>query len=188
MTRLRRRTTSSSSGIAGPRPVTSRIKARAPRTDRPATAGASSGQSFSGARLSSIACETDGRAIPDVRAVSITLPATIRSYPQVGDRSRSNRSQSLKLARGRQRSFARTELVKSRKKLERKLDHRVPWLAYPYGDYDGRIETLAKKAGYKLAVTTGWGSLQSASRPFALKRLRVLNTTGVSGLAAMLGG
>jgi peptidoglycan/xylan/chitin deacetylase (PgdA/CDA1 family) len=83
---------------------------------------------------------------------------------------------------------AMDELVESRKKLERKLDHRVSWLAYPYGDYDGRIETLAKKAGYKLAVTTDWGSLQSASRPFALKRLRVLNTTGVSGLAAMLGG
>ena len=83
---------------------------------------------------------------------------------------------------------AMDELVKSRKKLERKLDHRVPWLAYPYGDYDGRIEALAKKAGYKLAVTTDWGSLQSASRPFALKRLRVLDTTGVSGLAAMLGG
>jgi peptidoglycan/xylan/chitin deacetylase (PgdA/CDA1 family) len=61
---------------------------------------------------------------------------------------------------------AMDELVKSRKKLERKLDHRVPWLAYPYGDYDGRIEALAKKAGYKLAVTTDWGSLQSASRPF----------------------
>jgi len=80
------------------------------------------------------------------------------------------------------------ELVNSRKKLERKLDHRVPWLAYPYGDYDGRIEALARKAGYKLAVTTDWGSLQSASRPFALKRLRVLDSTGVSGLAAMLGG
>lgn len=51
----------------------------------------------------------------------------------------------------------------------------------------GRIEALAKKAGYELAVTTDWGSLQSASRPF-LKRLRVLDTTGVNGLAAMLGG
>jgi peptidoglycan/xylan/chitin deacetylase (PgdA/CDA1 family) len=81
---------------------------------------------------------------------------------------------------------ALAELVHSRKKLERKLDHRVPWLAYPYGDYDTRIERLARKAGYKLAVTTDWGSLQSARRPFALKRLRVLDSTGVSGLAAML--
>jgi peptidoglycan/xylan/chitin deacetylase (PgdA/CDA1 family) len=81
---------------------------------------------------------------------------------------------------------ALAELVQSRKKLEQKLDHRVPWLAYPYGSYDSRIERLAKEAGYKLAVTTEWGSLQSAQRPFALKRLRVLDSTGVSGLAAML--
>ena len=81
---------------------------------------------------------------------------------------------------------ALSELVRSRRKLERKLDHRVTWLAYPYGDYDARIERLAKKAGYKLAVTTDWGSVQSAQRPFALKRLRILDTTGVSGLAAML--
>ena len=81
---------------------------------------------------------------------------------------------------------ALAELTRSRKKLENKLDHRVPWLAYPYGDYDSRIESLARKAGYRLAVTTDWGSLQSASRPFALKRLRVLDSTGVSGLAAML--
>ena len=83
---------------------------------------------------------------------------------------------------------ALAELVRSRKQLERKLDHRVTWLAYPYGDYDARIERLAKKACYKLAVTTDWGSLQSAQRPFALKRLRVLDSTGVSGLAAMLRG
>jgi peptidoglycan/xylan/chitin deacetylase (PgdA/CDA1 family) len=81
---------------------------------------------------------------------------------------------------------ALAELVQSRKKLEQKLDHRVSWLAYPYGSYDSRIERLAKKAGYKLAVTTDWGSLQSAQRPFALKRLRILDSTGVSGLAAML--
>jgi peptidoglycan/xylan/chitin deacetylase (PgdA/CDA1 family) len=83
---------------------------------------------------------------------------------------------------------ALAELIGSRRKLERKLDHRVPWLAYPYGDYNARIESLAKKAGYKLAVTTDWGSLQSAQRPFALKRLRVLDSTGVNGLAAILAG
>jgi len=83
---------------------------------------------------------------------------------------------------------ALAELVQSRKKLERKLGHRVPWLAYPYGDYDVRIERLARKAGYKLAVTTEWGSVQSAQRPLALKRLRILDSTGVTGLAAMLGG
>jgi peptidoglycan/xylan/chitin deacetylase (PgdA/CDA1 family) len=80
------------------------------------------------------------------------------------------------------------ELVRSRRKLERRLGHRVPWLAYPFGAYDGRIERLARRAGYVLAVTTEWGSRQSAHRPLALHRLRILDSTGVRGLAALLAG
>jgi peptidoglycan/xylan/chitin deacetylase (PgdA/CDA1 family) len=83
-------------------------------------------------------------------------------------------------------STAIAELVKSRKKLERKLGHRVPWLAYPYGSYDTHVEHLAKKAGYLLAVTTDWGARQSALHPLALQRLRILDSTGVGGLAAIL--
>ncbi|HXV34316.1 MAG TPA: hypothetical protein VD769_09920 [Gaiellaceae bacterium] len=64
----------------------------------------------------------------------------------------------------------------------------MPWLAYPIGAFDARIERLARRAGYLLAVTTQWGTRQSAQRPFALPRLRVLDSTGVSGLAAMLRG
>jgi peptidoglycan/xylan/chitin deacetylase (PgdA/CDA1 family) len=78
------------------------------------------------------------------------------------------------------------ELVRSRKTLERKLGHRVPWLAYPFGAYDPRIESLARRAGYLLATTTELDARQSARRPLALPRLRVLDTTGVSGLAAVL--
>jgi peptidoglycan/xylan/chitin deacetylase (PgdA/CDA1 family) len=81
---------------------------------------------------------------------------------------------------------ARAELVRSRRVLERRLGHRVPWLAYPFGAYNGRIESLARRAGYLLAVTTVHGTRHSARRPFALPRLRVLDSTGVRGLAAML--
>jgi peptidoglycan/xylan/chitin deacetylase (PgdA/CDA1 family) len=79
------------------------------------------------------------------------------------------------------------ELVHSRRAFERGLGHPVQWLAYPYGGYDSRIERLARRAGYVLAVTTEYGTVQSARRPLALRRLRVLDSTGVSGLAAMLG-
>jgi peptidoglycan/xylan/chitin deacetylase (PgdA/CDA1 family) len=82
---------------------------------------------------------------------------------------------------------ALAELVRSRRALERRLGHRVPWLAYPIGAYDSRIERLARRAGYVLAVTTEWGTRQSAQRPLALPRLRILDSTGVRGLAAMLG-
>lgn len=79
------------------------------------------------------------------------------------------------------------ELVQSRRAFERRLGHPVPWLAYPLGAYDSRIERLARRAGYVLAVTTEHGVVQSARRPLALRRLRVLDSTGVAGLAAMLG-
>ena len=78
------------------------------------------------------------------------------------------------------------ELVSSRRTLERRLGHRVRWLAYPFGAYDARIERLARNAGYVLAVTTESDARQSARRPLALHRLRILDSTGVRGLAGML--
>jgi peptidoglycan/xylan/chitin deacetylase (PgdA/CDA1 family) len=79
------------------------------------------------------------------------------------------------------------DLKTSRRTLERKLGHRVPWLAYPFGAYDERVERLARRAGYLLAVTTQTGTVQAARQPFAMPRLRILDTTGVRGLAALLG-
>ena len=70
--------------------------------------------------------------------------------------------------------------------LERRLGHRVPWLAYPFGANDARVRRQARRAGYLLAVTTRPGALAEATEPLALPRLRVLDTTGVAGLARML--
>lgn len=85
-------------------------------------------------------------------------------------------------------SEALRELVQSRRAFERRLGHPVQWLAYPFGAYDSRIERLARRAGYVLAVTTEHGVVQSARRPLALRRLRILDSTGVGGLSAMLRG
>jgi peptidoglycan/xylan/chitin deacetylase (PgdA/CDA1 family) len=79
------------------------------------------------------------------------------------------------------------ELTTSRRTLQRELGHPVQWLAYPFGAYDARVEDAARRAGYVLAVTTRPGAVQSARQPLALRRLRVLDTTTVRGLAAMLG-
>ena len=81
---------------------------------------------------------------------------------------------------------ALAELTRSRLVLERELGHPVQWLAYPFGRFDGRVEALARRAGYVLATTTQPGVRQSARAPLALRRLRVLDSTGVKGLAAML--
>ena len=78
------------------------------------------------------------------------------------------------------------DLRSSRRLLERRLGHPVPWLAYPFGRNDARVRRQARRAGYLLAVTTQAGALASAREPLGLPRLRVLDTTGVAGLARML--
>jgi peptidoglycan/xylan/chitin deacetylase (PgdA/CDA1 family) len=78
------------------------------------------------------------------------------------------------------------DLRSSRRVLERRLGHPAPWLAYPFGSFDARVEAMSRRAGYVLATTTQHGAVHSARRPLALPRLRVLDSTGVRGLAAML--
>jgi peptidoglycan/xylan/chitin deacetylase (PgdA/CDA1 family) len=81
---------------------------------------------------------------------------------------------------------ATRELRGSRLRLERVLGHTMPWLAYPFGAWNPHVERLAREAGYALAVTTDAGALQRSRRPLALRRIRVLDTTSVPALAAML--
>jgi peptidoglycan/xylan/chitin deacetylase (PgdA/CDA1 family) len=80
----------------------------------------------------------------------------------------------------------RSELVDSRRTLERALGHPVQWLAYPYGAHDARVVELARRAGYVLAVTTRHGDRHAGTRPFRLDRIRVVDTTGVAGVTALL--
>jgi peptidoglycan/xylan/chitin deacetylase (PgdA/CDA1 family) len=82
---------------------------------------------------------------------------------------------------------ALAELADSRRLLERKLGHPVQWFAYPGGAEDPRVVALVRAAGYVLAVTTEPGAVQSAADPLTLHRYEVLDTTGVAGLAALLG-
>jgi peptidoglycan/xylan/chitin deacetylase (PgdA/CDA1 family) len=79
------------------------------------------------------------------------------------------------------------ELRDSRRTLERHLGHPVQWLSYPAGREDPRIVGLARQAGYVLAVTTQPGREQSGADPLELHRYEILDTTGVAGLAALLG-
>jgi peptidoglycan/xylan/chitin deacetylase (PgdA/CDA1 family) len=82
---------------------------------------------------------------------------------------------------------AMSQLGVSRRRLEERLGHPVQWLSYPGGANDARIVAFAKKTGYVLAVTTDPGEEQHADDPLRLKRFRILDTTGVAGLAALLG-
>lgn len=82
---------------------------------------------------------------------------------------------------------ARYELEASRHSLQAHLHRRVRWFAYPAGRFDVRAEKLVRRAGYLLALTTEPGALQRGTEPYALHRDEILNTTGLSGLKALLG-
>ena len=81
----------------------------------------------------------------------------------------------------------RWQLVDSRRLLQRRLGAPVQWLAYPAGRFDPAVVAIARAAGYVLAVTTQPGVTQSAAQPLELHRDEVLDTTGVGGLAGLLG-
>jgi peptidoglycan/xylan/chitin deacetylase (PgdA/CDA1 family) len=81
----------------------------------------------------------------------------------------------------------RVELRQSRATLQRHLGHPVQWFAYPSGGVDRAVAAQVRRAGYVLAMTTSPGTVQSARQPLLLHRDEILDTTGVAGLAALLG-
>lgn len=76
------------------------------------------------------------------------------------------------------------ELDRSRDILEQRLGHAVPWLSYPHGAFDSAVVAAARRAGYLLAVTEEPGSLQTDR--LELHRYEILDSTGLSGLKALL--
>jgi len=78
------------------------------------------------------------------------------------------------------------ELIRSRAALERHLGHPVQWFAYPAGAFSAHAAELVRQAGYVLAVTTRPGAVQDARAPLELRRLEILDSTGVAGLGALL--
>jgi peptidoglycan/xylan/chitin deacetylase (PgdA/CDA1 family) len=58
----------------------------------------------------------------------------------------------------------------SRQVLESRLDVPVDSFCYPNGDWDDRSVVAVRKAGYRRAVTTRWGSNAPGAAPFTLRR------------------
>jgi peptidoglycan/xylan/chitin deacetylase (PgdA/CDA1 family) len=76
------------------------------------------------------------------------------------------------------------ELDESRAVLEQRLGHSVPWLSYPHGTFDPEVVAATQRAGYLLAFTEEPGAVQTS--PLELHRYEILDSTGVSGLKALL--
>ena len=93
------------------------------------------------------------------------------------------------------RSLPRSELerqaVDSKQTLERLLGCAVTAFAYPYGqlsDVSRETEDAVGRAGYRIAVTTRWGSMNQADRPLALRRIWFSDQDGLQEMRAKIEG
>ncbi len=63
------------------------------------------------------------------------------------------------------------ELRRSKEILEQTLDSPVNQLAYPYGDFNSRVQNLAKKLGYQTAFSANRGVYTQQSDVYAIPRI-----------------
>lgn len=66
---------------------------------------------------------------------------------------------------------AREEISASRRKLEDLFSRPVMHFAYPFGDYDERVVSQVREAGFATACTVQGGLVTERSDPFRLNRL-----------------
>ena len=75
----------------------------------------------------------------------------------------------------------KNELVASKRLLDKVLDQNTSVIVYPSGRYSQVTIDQAKKADYKLGLTTKMDSASSADGLYSLKRVRILPTTTGEG-------
>jgi peptidoglycan/xylan/chitin deacetylase (PgdA/CDA1 family) len=79
---------------------------------------------------------------------------------------------------------ARTEIESGKATLEQLLGHPVLDFAYPYGGFNAAVVQLVQAAGFRDAVTTMSGNVQSVAEPFLLRRTEI---GGAPSLATFAG-
>ncbi len=82
----------------------------------------------------------------------------------------------------------REELVSSKRYLEDLLGREVATLSYPHGSVDRRVRDAAAEAGYRLGMTSFFGTNNLQSDRILLARLPVMSLDGVEDLRAKLCG
>lgn len=82
----------------------------------------------------------------------------------------------------------RRELADSRAVLEDALSREVATLAYPHGNYDGRVIRIAGETGYRGAAAVRMASSHDREDPYAVSRLIVDATTPEATVRRFLEG
>jgi peptidoglycan/xylan/chitin deacetylase (PgdA/CDA1 family) len=78
------------------------------------------------------------------------------------------------------------EVYDSRAELQGQFGVPVRFFCYPYGNYDGRVVSAVKGAGYLGALTTNVGLASSRQNPYVLDRIGVDRGEGLAGIRATL--
>ena len=68
-------------------------------------------------------------------------------------------------------AWVRRELADSKRLIEKETGKPVEFLAYPYGDFDARVISAAKKAGYGVGLTCTYGRVKKGSDPLRMNRV-----------------
>ncbi|APC18438.1 polysaccharide deacetylase [Pseudomonas frederiksbergensis] len=83
--------------------------------------------------------------------------------------------------------FVRTQLDKSRRRLEAQTGTHVDMLAWPFGIYDDELIALASDEGYVVAFTLDAHKVDRHARLLALPRFLMIDAYGASAFARLLG-
>jgi peptidoglycan/xylan/chitin deacetylase (PgdA/CDA1 family) len=78
------------------------------------------------------------------------------------------------------------ELGQSRDAIASNLGYLPRVLSYPSGKYDAKVEAMAARAGYRVAVTTHFGKLVDPGGIMAVPRVRIPAFMSLEGFAASL--
>jgi peptidoglycan/xylan/chitin deacetylase (PgdA/CDA1 family) len=71
------------------------------------------------------------------------------------------------------REACRFELVESKRLLEEGLGRAVPHLAYPFGEYNPEVRSLARDSGYRTACAVRGGFSGTEDDSYALRRIAI---------------
>jgi peptidoglycan/xylan/chitin deacetylase (PgdA/CDA1 family) len=80
---------------------------------------------------------------------------------------------------------ARAEIDAGKSALEGLLGHPVLDFAYPYGGFNATVEQMVRDAGFRDAVTTRGGDIQTLAGAFELHRTHVSGTPTLASFANM---
>lgn len=82
----------------------------------------------------------------------------------------------------------KTQLVKSKNVLEKKLGTKIEYLAWPYGIYDDYLESEAQKAGYVAAFSIDRRNAAKDEKMMEQPRYLMQNGDGLKGFIAIVSG